>query len=195
MAEQNVKTKSSGIGAWLKERVRKFLVSLKRNPQVIPLLALTVSFLVFSLNLTDISNTTSKIYGKHMGLCSFVSMLLSILSYVCMFSAFPKRQKPNWLLIGLMYVMYAAVIFADYYYLGRISYALTRPENPIVVTEATQYIYNAQYWLQIHIVTVIITMVAVLLEPLFAKLFKKINTSIEVEGNGDLGAIDISDEE
>ena len=195
MAEQNVKTKKTGVGAWFKERIRKMLVSLKRNPQIIPLLALTVSFLVFSLNLTDISNTTAKIYGKHMGLCSFVSMLLSILSYVCMFSAFPKRQKPNWAMIALMYVMYAIILFVDYYYLGRINYALTRPDNPIEVTAATQYIFNAQYYIGMHMVTIVITMVCVALEPLFAKLFKKINTSIEVEGNGDLDAIDISDED
>ena len=195
MAEQNVKTKSSGVGAWLKERVRKILVSLKRNPQSIPLLAHTISFLVFSLNLTDISDTTMSVYGRHMGLCSFVSMVFSILIYVCMFSAFPKRQKPNWIMIALMYVMYAIILFADYYYLGRIAYALTRPENPIVVTKATQYIYNAQYYIGIHMVTIVITMVCVALEPLFAKLFKKINTSIEVEDNGELGAIDISDED
>lgn len=195
MAEKNVKTKSSGVGAWLKERVRKLLVSLKRNPQIIPLLALTVSFLVFSLNLTDISNTTAKIYGKHMGLCSFVSMLFSMLSYVCMFSAFPKRKKPNWALIALMFVMYGVVIFADSFYLGRIEYALTRTENPIVVTAATQYIYDAQDCLTLHIVTIIITMVCILLEPLFAKLFKKINTSIDVEDNGELSAIELSDED
>lgn len=194
MAEQNVK-KSVGIGAWFKEKVRKFLVSLKRNPQYIPLVALTISFLVFSLNLTDISNTTAKIYGKHMGFSAFVSMLLSILSYVCMLSAFPKRQKPNWIMIALMYVMYIIIIIADVWYLGRINYALTRPENPIVVTSATQYIYDAYYYIQMHIVTIVITMVCVALEPVFAKLLKKINTSVDVEDNGELGAIDISDEE
>lgn len=192
MAEQNKKTKSSAFSAWGKERIRKILVAVKRNPQAVPLIALTVSFLVFSLNLTDISNTTAKIMGQHMGLAEFVSMLLSILSYVCMFSAFPKRKKPNWIMIALMYVMYVIVIYADMHYIGRIDYALYRPENPI---EPTQYIYNARYYLSVHIVTVIITMVTIAIEPLLAKLFKKINTSIEVETNGELGAIEISDEE
>lgn len=192
MAEQNVKTKTPGIVAWGKERIRKILVAIKRNPQAVSLLALMVSFLVFSLNLTDISNTTAKIMGAHMGLAEFVSMLLSILSFVCMLNAFPKRQKPNWIMIALMYVMYIIVILADMHYIGRIDYALTRPENPI---EPTQYIYNAKYYLSIHIVTIIITMVTIALEPLFAKLFKMINTSIDVETNGELDAIDISDED
>ncbi len=195
MAEQNVKNKQAGIGAWLKERVRKFLVSLKRNPQAIPLLALTVSFLVITLNLTDISNTTAKLMGQHMGLSSFVSVLFSMLSFVCMLNAFPKRKKPNWMMIVLMFVMYAAVLFADYHYLGRITYALTREDNPIKITAAEQYILNAQYYVSMHMVCIVITMVCILLEPLFASLFKKINTSIEVEGNGDLGQIDLSDDE
>ena len=90
----------------MKEIIRKFLVSLKKNPQVIPLLAHTVAFGIFSLNLTAISNTTAKIYGPNMGLCSFVTMLLSILVYVCLFSAYPKRQKPNWIMIAMILVMY-----------------------------------------------------------------------------------------
>ncbi len=181
--------------SWLKETTRKMLVTLKKNPQLIPILALTVSVIVFSFNLTDISNTTAKIYGKHMGLAAFVSMLFSIMSYVCMFSEFPKRQKPNWLMIGLMFAMYAAIIFADSYYIGRINFALTRPENPIVVTEATQYIYNAEYIMTMHIVTVVITMVTVVLEPVIAKLLKKINTNIEIEANGNLDSIDLVEEE
>ena len=195
MAEQNVKSKSSGFAIWAKERVRKILVAIKRNPQAIPLIALTISFLIFSLNLTDISNTTAKIYGKHMGFCAFMSMLFSMLSFVCMLSAFPKRQKPNWLIIALMYVMFAIILVCDWWYLDRIDYKLRRAEEVFVLTEKEQYILNAQYYVTIHMITLGITMVTVALEPLFAKLFKKINTSIEVEGNGDLGAIDIADEE
>lgn len=195
MAEQNKSKKKTGFGAWIKERIRKLLVALKKNPQVIPLIALTVSFVIFSFNLTDISDTTAKIYGKHMGLCAFISMLLSILSYVCMFSAFPKRKKPNIPLIILMFVMYIIIIIADVSYYNSITTALTRPENPIVVTRNTFYILNAQYIMSVHIVTIIITMVCVALEPLIAKLLKKIKTSIDVEDNGELDAIDIGDED
>ena len=179
----------------VKEKIRKLLVSLKKNPQIIPLIALTVSFIIFSFNLTSISNTTATIYGKHMGLCAFISMLLSILSYVCMFNAFPKRKKPNWIMVALLMVMYAIVIIADVYYIGRIDYAITRPENPIVVTVETAYILYARYYLQMHIIAIAITMGCVVLEPVFAKLLKKINTSIDVEDNGEIEAVDISDED
>ena len=50
------------------EALRKFIVSLKRKPQNIAMVALVVSFLVYSLNLTSVSNTTAKIQGAGMGL-------------------------------------------------------------------------------------------------------------------------------
>ena len=55
---KTTKTKHSFF-AWIKERVRKFLVALKKNPQAIPLVTLTAAFLHYSLNLTDISDTTA----------------------------------------------------------------------------------------------------------------------------------------
>ena len=179
----------------MKEIIRKFLVSLKKNPQVIPLLAHTVAFGIFSLNLTDISNTTAKIYGPNMGLCSFAAMLLSILVYVCLFSAYPKRQKPNWIMIAMILVMYAVIIFSDNFYANRILAAVKRPENPIVITDATMYINDAYILMSTHITATIVSAVLIVTEPIYAKLLKKINTSIEIEDNGNLGAIELSDEE
>ena len=179
----------------MKEMIRKFLVSLKKNPQVIPLLAHTVAFCIFSLNLTSVSNTTAKIYGPHMGLCSFATMLLSILVYVCLFSAYPKRKKPNWIMIGMILVMYAIIIFCDNFYSDRIWAAVKRPENPIEITEATQYILDAYNLMSTHIIATIVSGVLIVTEPVYAMLLKKINTSVEIEDNGELGAIELSDEE
>ena len=179
----------------MKEMIRKFLVSLKKNPQVIPLLAHTVAFGIYSLNLTAVSNTTAKVYGPHMGLCSFATMLLSILAYVCLFSAYPKRKKPNWIMIAMILGMYAIIIFSDNFYSDRIWAAVKRPENPIAITEATMYINDAFNLMSTHIIATIVSAVLVVTEPLYAKLLKKINTSIEIEDNGNLGAIELSDEE
>lgn len=195
MAEQIKNKKKAGFGGWIKEKIRKMLVALKKNPQIIPILALTVSFVIFSFNLTDISNTTAKIYGPHMGLCAFISMLLSILSYVCMFSAFPKRKKPNMIMVGLLFAMYIVIIIADVAYYNNIVSALTRPENPIQITDSTLYILEAKSIMIAHIISVVVTIVCVALEPVFAKLFRKIKTSIEVEDNGELEAIDLGEEE
>ena len=179
----------------MKEMIRKFLVSLKKNPQVIPLLAHTVAFCIFSLNLTAISNTTNKMIQPHMGLCSFVVMLLSILAYVCLFSAYPKRQKPNWIMIAMILVMYGIMIFADLYYRGRIIIGTTQGESPIKITAETIYIAQAYVLLFNHVIATAVSAVLIITEPIYAKLLKKINTSVEVEDNGNLGAIELSDEE
>jgi hypothetical protein len=184
-----------GFGAWCKEKVRKFLVALKKNPQAVPLLALCAAFLQFSLNLTNISNSTAKIQGKNMGLSAFVVMLFLILSFVCMLNAFPKRQKPKLTMIAVMLVLYTAVILMDLNYAKCINLALNREISPIVITKETEYIKSALSTVKTNVILVAVTVICVLLEPVFAKLFKKINTSIDVEGSGDIQSIDISAEE
>lgn len=184
---------TSTLVSKLKEVVRRFFVFLKKKPDILPILALTVSFLLYSLNLTSVSNTTAKIYGAHMGLCSFVSMLFMILSFVCLLGAYPKRQKPKWIMIGLATVMYLCVIAADMLYYFRIDAALTRNENRIEITESTMYIWEAQNLMITHIISIVVVIAFMYLEPVFAKLLKKIKTSIEVESN-DVGEIELSEE-
>ena len=67
MKDNNSNKNSNKIVAWLKERVRKFFVALKKNPQAIPLVALCITFVQYSMNLTSISDTTAKIQGANMG--------------------------------------------------------------------------------------------------------------------------------
>lgn len=194
MKNKNSKNIFKAFGAWIKERVRKLLVAVKKNPQAFPLAALLISFMYYSLNLTFISNTTAKLQGSNMGLAAFITMLFMMLSFVCMLNAFPKRKKPNVLMIVIMIVLYGVIIFADVHYLDRISYALTTSDSTLN-QEALTYIYKAWSIVSTHIYLIGATVVLVVLEPVYAKLIKKINTSIEVEDSGDIGAIDISDED
>ncbi len=177
----------------MKEFFRKSIVSLKRNPSVIPLVMLLVAFLVFSLNLTDLSDTTAKIQGPGMGLSQFAIMLLSLLSMVCMLNSFPRRKKPNYAMIALMFVMFGIMIYCDIHYRSCIWAAISRPENPISYTGANAYIASAYNLLQTHMVLVIIVAVLVLLLPVYSKLLRKINTSVEVEDNGSMGEIEINE--
>jgi hypothetical protein len=179
---------STKLRPYLKELIRKFFVKLKKNPSLIPLVMLIASFLVFSLNLTDISDTTSRIQGKGMGLCGFTSMLLSILSIICMLNAFPKRRKPNYPMVGLILVFFALIIYSDITYINRIV------NSTVQVTQNTMFIITAQNILTVHIVLVAITAVTVILEPLFAKLLKKINTSVNLEETS-VAKIELVDEE
>jgi hypothetical protein len=56
------------------------------------------------------------------------------------------------------------------------------------------FIITAQNVLTAHIVLVAITALTVVLEPVFAKLLKKINTSVELEETS-IGNIELADEE
>lgn len=183
-----------GFGAWCKERWRKFLVALKRRPQRIPLVMLCITFLYYALNMTTFSNTTAKIQGSGMGLCGFCVMLFSMLSFMCCMNAFPYRKKVNKPMLILLLVMFAIIAAADVIYMNAIVSAVNRADNPIVVTEATAYIAYADYYCKVHLVLLAITAALVLLLPVYSKWIRKIKTSIEVEDNGSMEAIDISGE-
>lgn len=173
--------------------IRKGIVSLKRRPSTIPLLMMVVTFLYFSLNLTDVSDTTAKIQSQGMGLSQFCIMLFSLLSMVCMLNAFPRRKKPNVPMIVLMFAMFALIIYCDYHYTSAIWTALYRPENPIKVDESTKYIPLAYNMLNIHMVLTIVCAALVALMPLYSKLLKLINTSVALEDNGQMAQIEIND--
>lgn len=193
MVELELQHRRTVMG-WLKERRRKFLVAIKRRPQMIPLAVLVAAFVFYSLNLMHISDTTARIQGPGMGLAGFATMLFSMLSFMCFLNAFPYRKKPNIPMMVLMFAMLGIVIFADAYYISTIWAAISRPENPIVVTENTIYIAYAEYYLRIHIGILAAAIVLTALLPVYSKWLRKITTSVDVGDNGDLEAIDISGE-
>ena len=178
----------------LKEVWRKFLVSIKRRPQMIPLAAFVVAFLFYSLNMMHVSDTTARIQGAGMGLAGFATMLFSMLSFMCFLNAFPYRKKPNIPMVVLMFAMNAIVIFSDVYYMMAIYSANKRADNPIIVTDATIYILCAYNNLNIHIIILAVAVVLTLLLPVYSKWLRKIKTSIDVGDNGSMEAIDISGE-
>lgn len=179
--------------ASLKEFGRKFLVTLKKNPNYIPLVILFVAFLVYSLNLTSISNTTATVQGKGMGLCEFATMLFSILSMIAMLNAFPKRKKPNYPIVAVIVVLCAIIIVADYIYVSKVYDAFVTLGDKINPKYYEDYVtsYNMLY---IHIALMAVTAVTVVIEPLLAKLLKKINTSIELEETN-VANIELAEEE
>lgn len=183
-----------GVGAWFKERRRKFLVALKRRPQLIPLAVLVGAFLFYSLNLMHISDTTARLQGAGMGLAGFAAMLFSMLSFMCFLNAFPYRKKTNIPMLVLMFVLVGIVIFADAYYISAIWTAISRPDNPIKVTSDTIYIAYAEHYLRIHIGILTAAIVLTALLPVYSKWLRKIKTSIDVGDNGSMEAIDISSE-
>ena len=97
-------------------------------------------------------------------------------------------------MVILMFVMIVIVIFSDVYYMMAIYSAITRADNPIVVTAQTSYIASAYSYLNIHIIILAAAMVLTLLLPVYSKWLRRIKTSIDVGDNGSMEAIDISGE-
>ncbi len=182
-------------GRGIKEVFRKYMVALKRSPQTIPLVTLIAAFLMYSLNLSSIANTTARINGANMGQCEFVAMLFSILAFVVFLRAFPKRKKANKVMLGLLGGMLALLVFVDVVYITRIVTATTRAENTIVIDDNSRYIGTAQTVVTLHVVFIAVTAVLLILLPLYSKAIRKIKTSIDVEGNEDMAAIDIADDD
>ena len=93
-----------------------------------------------------------------------------------------------------MLLMVCGLIFCDHYYGGRITIALTRAENQIVPTGKNIFVSKAQNMLGVHQLILCVGLALTVLLPVYKPLVKKINTSINVEGSGDMAAIDISQE-
>lgn len=181
-----------------KEFFRKFLVSLKRQPQNIALFVLLVGFVFFSLNLTAISDTTALIYGDNMGQCEFGMMLFSILSFVVFLRTFPKRQKVKIPMLILLFVFLGLIMFMDFVYLTRINEGLTSEGSKIVIDYAkNENVFIANAWNSLIVYMIFIGVVVVLVAalPIYSKLLRKINTSVDVEGNANMGVIDISSDD
>ena len=178
-----------------KEFIRKFLVSIKRQPQNIAMFILLVGFVFFSLNLTSISDTTALINTANMGQCEFCIMLFSILAFVVFLRSFPKRQKVKVPMLALTFLFLGIIIFMDIVYLSRINEALTREENRIIINyEAGTNLFIANAWSTLIVYLIFVGIVVFLLAtlPVYSKLLKKINTSIDVEGNMNMTVVDIS---
>ena len=247
----------------LREPRRRFFVSLKRKPQNIPMVVLTLAFVLYSFNLTHISNTTALIQGANIGLTGFATMLCSVLMLVCCLNAFPYRKKTNIPMLVIMFVLVGVVLFCDYYYFSRITSAIVEPtdgartqviadnksalatsfrnyfaasdQKPSVIageivekltgqfTSTVQevrqpvpadytslmqtvhlerlqinadrlYVLTARNVVKLHALVVAFGALLAATLPLYAKLIRKIRTSINVEGNEDMAAIDISGE-
>ena len=178
-----------------RESRRKFFVALKRKPQNIPLVMITCCFIWYSFNLSAISLTTTTIHAKT-GLMGFVIMLVSVLAVVCCMRAFPYRKKAVIPMLVLTFVMLGIVLACDSVYLstvaGKIADGTVTAEK--VGKETFGNIDNTQKIMIVHIVMLAVAVLLTATLPVYRKWIRKINTSIEVAENAEMGTIDISGE-
>lgn len=182
-----------------KEFVRKFFVSLKRNPHFIAMFVMLVTYVFYSLNLTKISNATAYIYGDNMGQCEFVAMLLGILSLVTFLRAFPRREKPKLIMIGLTALLLAGTVFTEFVYASRITEIMNDHKRMYDeagnLRDAGKAAFAAQPVVNVHIILLIVSIALIVLLPIYSKALRMINTSIDVAGNENMATIDMASED
>lgn len=189
--------KKLGFVGGLKEFCRKRIVALKHKPQTIPMIMLVITFLYYSLNLTQISNATAIVNMTPMGLCGFIAMLFSMLALVCFMNSFPSRKPVNKPMLILMFVMMVGILVADTVYYNTVMNALMggagsavklTADKQMVMLKAITVLWN-------HRILIVISLALVVLMPLYSKLIRKINTSIEVEAGEEMATIDVAGED
>jgi hypothetical protein len=185
--------KKEGFGAKFKEWRRKKIVNLKRSPQNIALLFLTITSIYYLISLFTFSKGTYQIKSSldFVGLYIFVDTLFSILVFVSFLNAFPKRKKPVIAMIVVVYAMIVAMIVCDILYFSDVSGLLARSnkfkENAIYVSLPLTIV---------HIVLLAISAALLGLTPVLGKLINKINTRVELESTSENmnGQIDIQED-
>ena len=179
------------VGKAVREMIRKFFVALKRKPQNIPLAAILVAFVWYSFNLTLISFTTTRLQGNNMGLTAFAIMLFSTLMILCCMNAFPYQKKVHKPMLVLLFVMLAIVLYCDFHYLNCIALKM---DAGGIEEVALPKVLEARRIMNVHVIMLAVSAVLVVTLPLYRKLIRKINTSVEVAENAEMEAIDISGE-
>ena len=173
------------------EFFRKRMVALKRKPHQIAMVVLAIAFVYFTLNLTNFSNTTARVNRAGMGLSQFVMVLFSTLSLVSFMNAFPHRKGVRIPMLVLMFLMVAAVFAAGVIYEnqinGYIADGMDVSKYPSILT--------AKHVLHVHRIILIAAAALTALLPVYTPLLRKINTNVEIAGNGEMNAIDISGED
>lgn len=181
--------------AGLKEWWRKKMVTLKRNPQRIPLVFIIIVSAIWLLWLFTFSQTAATYTTiDYAGLAVFVNTLLSLLIIFLFLSAFPKRKKPNIAFIVLIFVFMVAMIAMDVlYYIQVNQYILDGRVNEAGLAQ-TPFVIKSMGYAIGHIVLQGLSIIVLALLPVYTKLIRKIDTSKVIEGN-EIGSVDLAEDE
>lgn len=196
--EENQPSRGGKFVAALKEWWRKRIVALKVKPQTIPLIVMVITTIYFMLVLFPVSRAVNEASTDKntfaTGICTFITTLLSLLYLVSFLNAFPKRKKPNIFFIVLVGAMIAGMLACDLVYYIQMDACIKGITNQgsdmdVACRAAQPYIIG-------HIVLLGISAIVFALLPVYAKLIRKIDTSVKLESSTEnmSGKIDIQED-
>lgn len=177
----------------IKEFFRKQLVKIKQAPNIIPLVGLVVALVVYTLGMTDVSNTTLTTNMRGMGLAAFAATLFSILVVVAYMNSYPRRAKVKIPMLVVSYAFVAIISACQAFYLYRIQEFIANPDTTLDA-EKTASMLGAQKLIIAHLIILGICVLLMSLLPLYAKLLRKINTRVQLPDD-DLSEIKLDLEE
>ncbi len=175
----------------MKDLTRKWIVSLKRKPQSIPLVLLVLCCIIYTFNLTAHSNAVMYVSSRIVALYVFIitlSSMLLIFSFVNAYSG--KTQK--WFMRAIVYVLIAVQLGLGAAYYQVMSYEVFVRADPVPVT---QDIANSMNGTVFHMTALGVALLAILLMPLYHRQLMKIDTYVEDEEDVSYGAEDLDLEE
>lgn len=184
-AEQNT------FGRKFRNGLTKKLVSLKRRPQIIPILLLCVTCMVYTFNLTAHSNAAIYVTDSLIALYVFIITLCSMLTVFSYMNAYSKGKR-NLPMLVVCLIMLAIQIVLDV-----VCYSIYMNEITNLGTPLTLDVVNAINGSVAHLVFLAISTLAVVLLPVYHKLILKIPTQVDDEegDNMDDDAGEISSED
>ncbi len=168
----------------MKEFFRKQLVKLKRRPQTIPLVFIVLSCIVYTFSLTVHSNTViycsvSTNSSRMIPLFLFCTTLASILAIFTYTTAYP-RNKVKIVMLILVYVMFVGQAVMDVLYIVIVK---SRVQDFILAgtKNIPAYIQDSISNVIVHLVMIGLTLISMILMPVYHKLLLKIDTTVENE--------------
>ena len=164
---------------------RKQLVNLKRRPQTISLVLLVVCCMIYTFHLTAHSNASMYVSSRIIALYVFITTLASMLVIFSFANAYARGTKRFRLMMGVVFLLLAIQIALDIVYLNIMFYETMVRDNPVPIT---QDIADSMNWTIIHLSGLGLTVLSIVLLPVYRRLLQKIDTSMEDEEFSDLHA-------
>ncbi len=176
----------------MKEFFRKKLVGLKRSPQLIAMLFILVCMVIYTFSIGTFAEATTTLFSdndktlliesgispilRNPAVFVFISTLLSVLLPISYLSVYKKGKRSNFM-FSIVLVMVALLIVCDVLYLLAMNF-FTGPDWFLNDFE----IQNSSVTTTIiHLISLGVTLLAILTKPLYGALLNKIDTSVEDE--------------
>ncbi len=155
--------------------LRKWIVSLKRRPQNIPLVLLVVCCCIYTFNLTAHSNAVMYVSARIIALYLFIVTLATMLTIFSFVNAYAGKKR-RLLMQAVVYALIAVQFILEISYYNIMMVELYYRDNPVPLTAD---IANSVNGTVTHLVALGITTAVIILIPVYRKWLNKIDTATE----------------